>query len=63
MIRAISTKHFVGLVRAEPCKSKIVHAFDFDDTITVKPDGFDNTGLSSSDYFDAASLHSGRSDR
>lgn len=54
MLRAISTKHFVGIVRAEPCKSKIVHAFDFDDTITVKPHGFDNTGLSSSDYFDAA---------
>ena len=54
MIRAISSKHFVGIVRVEPSKQHIVHAYDFDDTITRKPVDFDNTGLTSDQYFDAS---------
>ena len=54
MLRAIKTRHFAGIIRVEPCKSKIVHAFDFDDTITSKPHGFDNTYLSTNDFFDAS---------
>jgi FMN phosphatase YigB (HAD superfamily) len=35
-------------------KSAIVHAFDVDDTLTKKPDNFDNTGLTKDQFFDAA---------
>ena len=32
-------------------KDAIVHAFDVDDTLTMKPDGFDNTGLTKDQFF------------
>ena len=35
-------------------KSRIVHAFDLDDTLTLKPAGFDNTGMSKDEFFDAS---------
>ena len=35
-------------------KNAVVHAFDVDDTLTMKPDGFDNTGLTKDQFFDAA---------
>ena len=35
-------------------KSKVVHAFDVDDTLTMKPANFDNTGLTKDQFFDAA---------
>ena len=35
-------------------KNKVVHAFDVDDTLTMKPDGFDNTGMTKDQFFDAA---------
>ena len=36
---------FKGAELTPADKNAIVHAFDVDDTITMKPDGFDNTGL------------------
>ena len=54
MIKSICSKHFVGIILVEPSKSHIVHVYDMDDTLTVKPDNFNNIGISSSEYFDAA---------
>ena len=34
-------------------RDAIVHAFDVDDTLTRKPDGFDNTGMTKDQFFDA----------
>ena len=42
-------------IRLSPAdKQKVVHAFDVDDTLTMKPDNFDNTGLTKDQFFDAA---------
>ena len=30
------------------------HIFDLDDTLTLKPQGFDNTGMSKDEFFDAS---------
>jgi hypothetical protein len=54
LLEQIAGERFVGLRRTTPCKSKVVHCFDVDDTLTRKPDGFDNTGLSKDDFFDAS---------
>ena len=35
-------------------KQQVVQAFDVDDTLTKKPDGFDNTGMTKDQFFDAA---------
>ncbi len=35
-------------------KSKIVHAFDVDDTLTMKPKDFDNSNMTKDQFFDAA---------
>ena len=53
MITAFNHEHFVGIQRL-PTADKVVHIFDMDDTITKKPDGFDNTGMSKDDFFDAS---------
>ena len=53
MINAFSHPQYVGLQRTAPTKN-VVHVFDLDDTITVKPEGFDNTGMSKDDFFDAS---------
>ena len=37
-----------------PSRNSIVHAFDVDDTLTSKPPGFDNTGMTKDDFFDAS---------
>ena len=50
----ITGERYIGLRQTAPCKTKSVHAFDFDDCLTMKPAGFDNTGLSKDDFFDAA---------
>jgi len=52
--KRIRGERYVGAVRTAPDKAKVVHAFDFDDVITQKPNGFDNTGLTKDDFFDAA---------
>ena len=54
MITSISHQHFVGLQRTAPSKTAIVHAFDLDDTLTLKPVGFDNTGMTKDQFFDAS---------
>jgi FMN phosphatase YigB (HAD superfamily) len=45
---------FKGAELTPADKQAIVHAFDVDDTLTMKPDGFDNTGLTKDQFFDAA---------
>ena len=45
---------FVGQELTPADKKAIVHAFDVDDTLTQKPDNFDNTGLTKDQFFDAA---------
>ena len=45
---------FVGQELNPADKQAIVHAFDVDDTLTRKPEGFDNTGLTKDQFFDAA---------
>ena len=37
-----------------PHKGQVVHAFDMDDTLTLKPDTFDNIGLTKDEFFDLA---------
>ena len=53
-MKGISTFDYTGIQLNPACKSTIVHAFDLDDTLTIKPDGFDNTGMSKDDFFDAS---------
>ena len=52
-MQAFKSEHFVGLQRLAPNKS-VVHLVDMDDTLTIKPQGFDNTGMSKDDFFDAS---------
>jgi len=53
-MKGLSSTHFVGIQRVAPSKTQIVHAFDLDDTITIKPEGFDNTGMTKDEFFDAS---------
>ena len=53
MINAFSHQQYVGLQLQDPTKT-VVHIFDLDDTLTLKPDGFDNTGMSKDEFFDAS---------
>jgi len=45
---------FVGMQMRPPNYKQVVHAFDVDDTLTQKPRGFDNSGLTKDEFFDAA---------
>ena len=45
---------FAGMELKPADKNAIVHAFDVDDTLTRKPEGFDNTGMTKDQFFDAA---------
>jgi len=54
ILEQIAGKRYVGLRRNQPCKNSVVHCFDHDDTLTMKPEGFDNTGLTKDDFFDAS---------
>ncbi len=54
LLEKIAGERFVGLRRTQPCSNTVVHAFDFDDVLTMKPQGFDNTGLTKDDFFDAS---------
>ena len=45
---------YAGTELVPPDKSKVVQVFDVDDTLTRKPEGFDNSGLTKSQFFDAA---------
>ena len=53
-MQGISTNNYVGIQRTVPNKSRIVHAFDLDDTITMKPAGFNNIGMTKDEFFDAS---------
>ena len=45
---------FKGVELTPADKNAIVHAFDVDDTLTMKPEGFNNAGLTKDQFFDAA---------
>lgn len=45
---------FAGFQVSKPSVDQVVHVFDVDDTLTCKPEGFDNTGLTRDTFFDAA---------
>ena len=53
MLTAFKHQHFVGIQR-KPADKSVVQVFDMDDCITIKPEGFDNTGMSTNDFFDAS---------
>ncbi len=53
MLSAFKHQQFVGIQRIAAYKS-VVHVFDLDDTLTIKPEGFDNTGMSKDEFFDAS---------
>ena len=53
MLSAFKHQHFVGIQRIAADKP-VVHVFDLDDTLTLKPQGFDNTGMSKDEFFDAS---------
>ena len=52
-MQAFNHLHFVGIQRLAVTKN-VVHVFDLDDTLTIKPQGFDNTGMSKDEFFDAS---------
>ena len=52
-MQAFNHLHFVGIQRLAATKT-VVHVFDMDDTITMKPRGFNNKGMSKDDFFDAS---------
>ena len=45
---------FKGVELVPPDKRAVVQVYDVDDTLTRKPEGFDNTGLTKDQFFDAA---------
>ena len=45
---------FVGQELIPANKQAVVQVFDIDDTLTRKPENFDNTGLTKDQFFDAA---------
>jgi len=53
-MQGINNNHYVGIQRTTPSKSRIVHAFDLDDTITMKPPAFNNLGMTKEEFFDAS---------
>ena len=54
IMRRFAGDLYAGAELTPANKQAIVHAFDVDDTLTRKPDGFDNTGLTKDQFFDAA---------
>ena len=54
MIKRIGSDLFRGVSMTPPDKSQVVHVIDVDDTLTRKPDGFDNTSMTKNQFFDAA---------
>jgi hypothetical protein len=53
-MRRFAGERLVGAQLTPGDKNKVVHAVDVDDTLTMKPDGFDNTGMTKDQFFDAA---------
>ena len=53
-MRRFAGDMFAGIEMAPPDKRRVVQAFDVDDTLTKKPENFDNTGMTKDEFFDAA---------
>ena len=53
MLKAFNHKHYVGLERLPPTKN-VVHIFDLDDTLSLKPEGLNNSVMTKDEFFDAA---------
>ena len=53
-MRRFAGDMFAGIEMATPDKRRVVQAFDVDDTLTKKPENFDNTGMTKDEFFDAA---------
>jgi FMN phosphatase YigB (HAD superfamily) len=53
-MRRFAGDMFEGIELTTPDKRRVVQAFDVDDTLTLKPDNFDNTGMTKDEFFDAA---------
>ena len=53
-MRRFANEMYVGVEIIPPCLHSVVHAFDLDDTLTCKPEGFDNTGMTKDQFFDAS---------
>jgi len=53
-MRKFAGELFEGIELRPGNKDQVVQAFDVDDTLTRKPDNFDNTGLTKDQFFDAA---------
>ena len=54
LMRRFAGDLFEGMQLHTPDPRAIVHAFDVDDTLTRKPEGFDNTGMTKDEFFDAS---------
>lgn len=57
MLTAFNHDHYVGLERLPPTKN-VVHIFDLDDTLSIKPSEFNNAVLTKDEFFDAAQYFS-----
>ena len=53
-MRRFAGDMFAGIEMSPPDKRRVVQAFDVDDTLTKKPENFDNTGMTKDEFFDAA---------
>ena len=53
MINAFNHTEYVGIQRL-PVNKRVVHIFDLDDTLSIKPDGIANAGMTKDQFFDAA---------
>jgi len=53
MINSFNHSQYIGIQRL-PVTKKVVHIFDLDDTLSIKPDGLLNAGMSKDQFFDAA---------
>ncbi len=53
-MRRFAGELFEGMEINPPNRNQVSQVFDVDDTLTRKPDNFDNTGLTKDQFFDAA---------
>jgi len=50
----ICSTSFEGIQLTTPRDDQVVQAFDLDDTLNLKPEAFDNAGLTKDEFFDLA---------
>ena len=53
MNNAFNHTEYLGIQRL-PVNKRVVHIFDLDDTLSIKPDGIANAGMTKDQFFDAA---------